>query len=188
MGLNKKKNQKYTLALKFYESGLGLLFDVLNKGLLTSRQEETARVKCLLYHDRVETIRGFLEQTVDPGHPQQQGRGVLRHGHGREDSLDSDCESPVPITDTDEALQMMEVRSCSSRLGSTQSLNDKMRSRSSSSKSLHKMASVGDSVHSLYPVCEIKHSPSVMSVKSQTVPLTNINKEFTLSDLSISSS
>jgi len=191
-GRKEDEQQNYTLALKFYESGLGLLFDVLNKGLLTSRQEETARVKCLLYHDRVETIRGFLEQTVDPGHPQQQGRGVLRHGHGREDSLDSDCESPVPVTDTDEALQMMEVRSCSSRLGSTQSLNDKMRSRSSSSKSLHKMAAVGDSVHSLYPVCEIKHSPSVMSVKSQTVsqtvPLANINKEFTLSDLSISSS
>merc|ERR1711902_181750 len=44
--------------------------------------------------------------------------------YGREDcvSLDSDCESPVPVTETDEVLNMMEVRSCSSRLGSTHSL------------------------------------------------------------------
>merc|ERR1719410_2210530 len=83
---------------------------------------------------------------------------------------------------------MMEVRSCSSRLGSTQSLNDKTK-QSSSIASLHKMPGpVSDSVHSLhslYPVCEIKHSPSVMSVTS--VPLADINKEFTLSELSISS-
>merc|ERR1719410_618319 len=92
---------------------------------------------------------------------------------------------------------MMEVRSCSSRLGSTQSLNDKTK-QSSSIASLHKMSGpVSDSVHSLhslYPVCEIKHSPSVMSVKSglghqtvASVPLANINKEFTLSELSIAS-
>lgn len=201
-GRKEDELQNFQSALKFYESGLALLFDVLNKGLLTPRQEETARVKCLLYHDRAETIRGFLEQT-DPV-PRGAGLGVLHHGHGREDSLDSDCESPVPTTDTDEVLQMMEVRSCSSRLGSTQSLNDKMKqsvSRCSSSKSLHKMSeTVTDSVHSLhslYPVCEIKHSPSVMSVKSglghqaaqtvTSVPLANINKEFTLSELSIAS-
>merc|ERR1711945_5531 len=45
------------------------------------------------------------------------------------------------------------------------------------------------SLHSLYPVCEIKHSPSNVSVSSGlgSVPLANISKEFTLSDMSISS-
>jgi len=177
-GRKDDERRDYVAALKSYESGLALLLEVLNTGLLTERQAETARVKCLLYHDRADSIRGFLEGRA--------GSSVSEvREYGREDcvSLDSDCESPVPVTETDEVLNMTEIRSCSSRLGSTHSLV-KM---SSSSRSL-----VGDqmaeSLHSLYPVCEIKHSPSVMSVRSSTVPLANISKEISLSELSIASS
>jgi len=177
-GRKDDERRDYVAALTSYESGLALLLEVLNTGLLTERQAETARVKCLLYHDRADSIRGFLEGRA--------GSSVSEvREYGREDcvSLDSDCESPVPVTETDEVLNMTEIRSCSSRLGSTHSLV-KM---SSSSRSL-----VGDqmaeSLHSLYPVCEIKHSPSVMSVRSSTVPLANISKEISLSELSIASS
>ena len=183
-GRKDDERRDYVAALKSYESGLALLLEVLNTGLLTERQAETARVKCLLYHDRADSIRGFLEGRT--------GSSVSEvREYGREDcvSLDSDCESPVPVTETDEVLNMMEVRSCSSRLGSTHSLvgTETPVKMSSSSRSL-----VGDqmaeSLHSLYPVCEIKHSPSVMSVRSTTVPLANISKEISLSELSIASS
>ena len=188
-GRKDDERQSYQTAITFYESGLALLLEVLNKGLLTERQEETARVKYLLYHDRVDILRGYLERGTAVS-----GRGVLCHG--RDDSLDSDCDSPVPPTETDDALMMMEVRSVSSRLGSTQSLSDNkimQSSRSSSIKSLQKMTCdeplSAQSLHSLYPVCEIKHSPSVMSVRSGlgAVPLANISKEISLSGLSIAS-
>merc|ERR1712165_298197 len=65
-------------------------------------------------------------------------------------------------------LQMEEVRSCSSRLGSSESLSDRRQS-------------VAQSLHSLYPLCEIKHSGE------GEVPLANISSEFSLSVMSISS-
>ena len=183
-GRKDDERRDYVSALKKYESGLALLLEVLNTGLLTERQAETARVKCLLYHDRADSIRGFLESGT-PGSSVSEVRE-----YGREDcvSLDSDCESPVPATETDEVLNMTEIRSCSSRLGSTHSLVATERPVTmSSSRSL-----VGDqmaeSLHSLYPVCEIKRSPSVMSVRSSTVPLANISKDLSLSELSIASS
>jgi len=181
-GRKDDERRDYVAALKSYESGLALLLEVLNKGLLTERQAETARVKCLLYHDRADSIRGFLESGTA-------GVSEVR-GYGSEDcvSLDSDCESPVPVTETDEVLDMMEIRSCSSRLGSTQSLVTTERPvKMSSSRSLV-ADQMAESLHSLYPVCEIKHSPSVMSVRSTTVPLASISKEISLSELSIASS
>ena len=181
-GRKDDERRDYVAALKSYESGLALLLEVLNTGLLTERQAETARVKCLLYHDRADSIRGFLEGRA--------GSSVSEvREYGREDcvSLDSDCESPVPVTETDEVLNMMEIRSCSSRLGSTHSLAETPVRMSSSSRSLV-CDQMAESLHSLYPVCEIKHSPSVMSVRSSTVPLANISKEISLSELSIASS
>jgi len=181
-GRKDDERRDYVAALKSYESGLALLLEVLNTGLLTERQAETARVKCLLYHDRADSIRGFLEGRA--------GSSVSEvREYGREDcvSLDSDCESPVPVTETDEVLNMMEIRSCSSRLGSTHSLMETPVKMSSSSRSLV-ADQMAESLHSLYPVCEIKHSPSVMSVRSSTVPLANISKEISLSELSIASS
>lgn len=195
-GRKDDERHNYPSALISYESGLSALLDVLNKGLLTPKQEETARIKYLLYQDRVEILRGFLEQRNSVS-----GGGVLC----QEDSLslDSECDSPVPTTDTDHVLEMSEIRGDMSRLGSTSSLCDNNRlstsSRFSSNKSLAKMIADGgcnnddhlasQSLHSLYPVCEIKHSPSNVSVSSGlgSVPLANISKEFTLSDMSISS-
>ena len=181
-GRKDDERRAYVAALKSYESGLALLLEVLNTGLLTERQAETARVKCLLYHDRADSIRGYLEGRA--------GSSVSEvREYGREDcvSLDSDCESPVPVTETDEVLNMMEIRSCSSRLGSTHSLAETPVKMTSSSRSLV-ADQMAESLHSLYPVCEIKHSPSVMSVRSSTVPLANISKEISLSELSIASS
>jgi len=183
-GRKDDERRDYVSALKKYESGLALLLEVLNKGLLTERQAETARVKCLLYHDRADSIRGFLESG-------KAGSAVSEvREYGREDcvSLDSDCESPVPVTETDEVLDMMEIRSCSSRLGSTQSLVATERPVKMSSTRSLEGDQMAESLHSLYPVCEIKQSPSVMSVRSNTVPLASITKEISLSELSIASS
>merc|ERR550525_30443 len=170
-GRRDDERRDYVAALNSYESGLALLLEVLNTGLLTERQAETARVKALLYHDRADTLRGFLESGTSGACAVSGARE-----YGREDcvSLDSDCESPVPATETDEVLDMMEVRSCSSRLGSTQSLVN-----------MEKMA---ESRHSLYPECQIKHSPSELSVTSTRVPLASISKEISLSELSVASS
>ena len=161
-GRKEDERKNYGAALTCYETGLAALLDLLNKGVLTEKQAETARVKCLLYHDRVETIRGHLESGK---------RGSISYKvqfTGGEDSLDNDCDSPVPPTETEEMLQMEEVRSCSSRLGSSESLCDRRQS-------------VAQSLHSLYPLCEIKHSGE------GEVPLANISSEFSLSVMSISS-
>ena len=61
-GRKDDERQIYPSALASYETGLSLLLDVLNKGLLTPKQEETARIKYLLYQDRVEILQGFLEK------------------------------------------------------------------------------------------------------------------------------
>jgi len=217
-GRKEDEKRNFTVALACYESGLASLLDILNRGILTERQTESARVKCLLYHDRAEVIRGHLERG---------GKISGRIYQSQEDSLDSDCDSPVPRTETEEMLQMDEVHSCSSRLGSNQSLNDtfdnrhvsmhslhmplgsrKHTSRSSSTNSLNKTHEIIEgplhsqrmksklSVHSLYPMCEIKQSSSVLSIKSglnernvstPCVPLASMTKELSLSDLSIHS-
>ena len=164
-------------------------------GPLTERQSESARVKCLLYHERTEAIRNHLE-----GASATLGRGRRVGGEEEESLEDSDCDSPVPPSEDEKTLRMEEVVSCSSRLGSTQSLNDSMeeqriRTRASSSSSLATSGSCSPlhlatqpSTHSLYPMCEIKHSPSVLSVHSQlrgSVPLASMERELDLSCLSI---
>lgn len=217
-GRKEDEKRNFSVALACYEAGLASLLDILNRGILTERQTESARVKCLLYHDRAEVIRGHLE------------RGGKISGsvyQSEEDSLDSDCDSPVPRTETEEMLQMDEVHSCSSRLGSNQSLNEsfdtrhismhslhaplgnrKHTSQSSSTNSLNKTHEIIEaplfsqrirsrlSMHSLYPMCEIKQSPSILSIKSgfnernvstPCVPLASMTKELSLSDLSIHS-
>jgi len=217
-GRKEDEKRNFGAALACYESGLASLLDILNRGILTERQAESARVKCLLYHDRAEVIRGHLERG---------GKISSSVYQSEEDSLDSDCDSPVPRTETEEMLQMDEVHSCSSRLGSNQSLNDsfearnvsmhslhapletrKRLSRSSSTNSLNKTHEIIESatssdriksrlsMHSLYPMCEIKQSPSYMSIKSglnernvstPCVPLASMTKELSLSELSIQS-
>merc|ERR1712106_845100 len=217
-GRKEDEKRNFNVALACYESGLASLLDILNRGILTERQTESARVKCLLYHDRAEVIRGHLE------------RGGKISGsvyQSEEDSLDSDCDSPVPRTETEEMLQMDEVHSCSSRVGSNQSLNEsfdtkhismhslhaplgsrKHASQSSSTNSLNKTHEIIEaplhsqrmksrlSMHSLYPMCEIKQSPSILSIRSgfnernvstPCVPLASMTKELSLSDLSIHS-
>lgn len=216
-GRKEDERGNYGAALACYESGLASLLDVLNRGILTERQAESARIKCLLYHDRAEVIRGHLEK---PGRNISSSRQLL----SQEESLDSDCDSPVPTTETDEMLQMEEVRSCA---GSRESLNDTFDnnkhvsmpslpgrgfhkgSLSSSTNSLNRTHEIiqgpdfpsrkittNPSLHSLYPHCEIKHSPSVLSIKSEfeardsstpCVPLANLGKELSLSSLSIQS-
>jgi len=178
-------------ALVFYESGLASLFVILRSGHLTERQTESARVKCLLYHERAEAIRSHLEGNSKSS--LERGRRVS-DSNGEEENLDdSDCDSPVPPTESEKTLQMEEVVSCSSRLGSLQSLNcspepDSV-SRASSSCSnardspLHEATK--PSTHSLYPMCEIKRSPSVLSEARGSVPLADMNREMNISNLSI---
>ena len=165
-------------------------------GHLTERQSESGRVKCLLYHERAEAIRAHLE-----GAP-----GELKRGSYREDSREElgegseeDCDSPVPPTETDKTLRMEEVVSCSSRLGSSQSLytpepreEQGLRSRCSSSSSVARESplplATKPSTHSLYPTCQIKRSPSVLSVRSDytgPVPLARMDREMDLSNLSL---
>jgi len=178
-------------ALVFYESGLASLFDILRNGHLTERQTESARVKCLLYHERAEAIRSHLEGNSKSS--LERGRRVS-DSNGEEENLDdSDCDSPVPPTESEKALQMEEVVSCTSRLGSLQSLNcspePDSASRASSACSnvrdspLHEATK--PSTHSLYPMCEIKRSPSVLSEARGSVPLVDMNREMSISSLSI---
>jgi len=158
-GRREDERRNYGAAVRSYEAGLAALLDLLTRGVLTEKQAESARVKCLLYQDRLETIRGHLETG---------GRGAISYRvqfSGGEESLDQDCDSPVPPTQTEQILQMEEVRSCSSRLGSSESL-------------------CAQSLHSLYPLCEIKHSGEA---EEPQVPLANISSEFSLSIMSISS-
>merc|ERR1711974_38930 len=178
-------------ALVFYESGLASLFDILRNGHLTERQTESARVKCPLYHERAEAIRSHLEGNSRSS--LERGRRVS-DSNGEEENLDdSDCDSPVPPTESEKALQMEEVVSCSSRLGSLQSLNCSPEpgsaSRASSACSnvrdspLHEATK--PSTHSLYPMCEIKRSPSVLSEARGSVPLADMNRGMNISSLSI---
>jgi len=218
-GRKEDEKRNFNAALACYESGLASLLDILNRGILTERQTESARVKCLLYHDRAEVIRGHIERG---------GKISSSVYQSEEDSIDSDCDSPVPRTETEDMLQMDEVHSCSSRLGSNQSLNEsfdtkhismhslhqaplgsrKQVSQSSSTNSLNKTHEIIEepfntqrlksrlSMHSLYPMCEIKQSPSILSIKSgfhernvstPCVPLASMTKELSLSELSIHS-
>jgi len=179
-------------ALVLYESGLASLFDILRNGHLTERQTESARVKCLLYHERAEAIRSHLEGTSGKT-SLERGRRVSDDVRQDEDLDDSDCDSPVPPTESEKMLQMEEVVSCSSRLGSLQSLNctpePESVSRASSVCSnprdspLH--LATKPSTHSLYPMCEIKRSPSVLSEARGSVPLADMNREMNISSLSI---
>lgn len=197
-GRKEDERKNFSQALIFYEAGLGSLLDILRRGHLTERQTESARVKCLLYHERAESIRNHLEDTSVA---LERGRAVSEQEE--EDLEDSDCDSPVPPTESDKMLQMEEVVSCSSRLGSTQSLfDDKQQqrlNRSFSSSSISRSSSsmsrgsssplaAKPSTHSLYPTCEIKSSPSVLSMRSDYrggVPLAKIDKEMDLSCLSL---
>jgi len=154
---------------------------------------ESARVKCLLYHERAEAIRSHLEGSNSKS-SLERGRRVSDSKNPEEENLDdSDCDSPVPPTESEKTLQMEEVLSCSSRLGSLQSLNctpePDSASRASSACSnvrdspLHE--GTKPSTHSLYPMCEIKRSPSVLSEARGSVPLADMNREMNISSLSI---
>lgn len=108
----------YRTALEAYSNGLKAMQAVINRGILTSRQEAAARAKCLVYHDRAEAIRAALEA------------GGRLYTSGRRDSgesclsLNSASDSPVPATEAENLMEMEEVHSCcSSRLGSISSLH-----------------------------------------------------------------
>ena len=94
-GRRDDERRQYRAALTSYEAGLAQLLEVLSRGQLPAGQAETARVKCLLYHDRADTLRGYLESGGGAG-----GVAGAVLGHGRESclSLDSECDSPVPST------------------------------------------------------------------------------------------
>jgi hypothetical protein len=131
-------------------------------------------VKCLLYHERVEAIRAHLEGTSAV---LERGRRVGSQ-EGEESLGDSDCDSPAPPTESEKLLRMEEVVSCSSRLGSTQSLAETPEPGRPASQT------------SLYPTCRIKRSPSVLSLRSgyeDSVPLARLDREMDLSCLSIGS-
>lgn len=174
-------------ALVCYESGLAALLDVLRQGHLTERQTESARVKCLLYHERTEAIRSHLEGSSVI---LERGRKVTSGS----DLEDSDCDSPAPRSEDERMMQMEEVVSTSSRLGSTQSLFEDTEKLQAASRTSSCLCVCGPgrlatqpSIHSLYPTCEIKHSPSVLSVHScrGAVPLAKMDRELDLSCLSL---
>jgi len=201
-GRKADERRNYQLALSCYQNGLSKLLDLVNAGSLTPRQEEKARAKWLMYQDRVATIQSNLE-TGDRVRDRSVDVSNL--------SLSSACDSPVPYTDTDTCLEMQEVQSCCSRLGSHQSLNQSYEAPTTTERrtdghteeerSLDKThetlraslpqlyhsnlfnQGVGRSTHSLYPNCEIRRPPTSMSEWSEPrpVPLANLSKEMSLS-------
>jgi hypothetical protein len=114
----------YKAALAFYEYGVSQLFSVLNAGTLTQRQEERARERCLFYHERAQIIR----QRLDDGKR-------IRGGHVCVSSLslDSEGEGKDSNPETEKLLEMSEVQSCCSNLGSRQTLNQSFEERDSGS-------------------------------------------------------
>jgi len=116
-GRKADERRNLRLAVSCYEAGLSTLLDLVNKGQLTPRQESSAREKCLMYHERVQLIKEHIEE----------GKFIRERSFDMSNmSLNSVCDSPVPDTETDNLLQMEEVKSCSSLLGSSQSLNQSL--------------------------------------------------------------
>ena len=64
-------------------------------------------MKCLLYHERAEAIRSHLEGTSGKT-SLDRGRRVSDDVRQDEDLDDSDCDSPVPPTESEKMLQMEE--------------------------------------------------------------------------------
>lgn len=197
-GRKEDEKMHYAAALVCYDSGLSSLLHLINNDSLSDRQAESARIKYLLYHDRAEDIRAFLE---NPNDNITSSKCYL----SPDENLDPDFEGPIPKTETERMLQMEEVRSIGrSRHGSSVSLNlstslchpsqylsrDSLAETNVSSDSSHTNISIKDSCHSLYPQCDIKTSPSLLSLEDRaspiaSVPLADLGKELSLSSASI---
>ena len=148
------ERQNFEEALKHYESGAELLLQAANRGGNEGQHSEAIRFKCLLIHERIETIRNHL----DNGAPIRDRRDTLntfdvsfgssKCSLGCVGGFDSCSASPEPFIEDsaeDRALLMEEIRS---NLSLSPSRRD----------------SLGSSRHSLYPtICEIKRSPIALS-------------------------
>jgi len=183
-GLQEDEQNNFGAALACYECGLASLLDVLNCGILKDDQAEPARIKYLMYSDRAEVIRTFLENQDKYTSPSKcyQSKG---------DNLDSNCANSKQRPQTEQKDQLAEITTGTKpNMGSSQSLyasekkpQNKYRKIfpfSSSTNSLnktheiiqttelptHRLPVIKDSLHSLYPLCQIKTSPSVLSVQS----------------------
>ena len=148
--LDEKRN--FEDAIKNYESGVELILEAANSASIRDpKKSEAVRFKCLLIHERIETIRNHL----DSGSSIRDRRDTFDVSFGGSTpslgcagGFDSCSASPEPFVEEsaeDRALLMEEVRS---NLSLSPSRRD----------------SVGSSRHSLYPtICEIKRSPVMLS-------------------------
>lgn len=149
--LDEKRN--FDEAIKNYESGVKLLLEAANDASNRDpKKSEAVRFKCLLIHERIETIRNHLDIGSSIRDRRDTSFDVTFGGStpslGCAGGFDSCSASPEPFVEEsveDRALLMEEVRS---NLSLSPSRRD----------------SVGSSRHSLYPtICEIKRSPVMLS-------------------------
>jgi len=185
-GLQEDEQNNFGAALACYECGLASLLDVVNCGIITDAQQaESVRIKYLMYHDRAEVIRGIMEN-------KDRNISYSKCYQSKEINSDSNCAISKQRLESEQKVQLVDVSSLRQpNMGSSQSLyesynkrqqckSEKINPLSSSTYTLnktheiiqtselptYKMTIIKDSLHSLYPLCEIKTSPSVLSVQS----------------------
>ena len=166
-GKRNDERKNFVDALKYYEIGAELLIEAANRTGNDGHKSEAIRFKCLLIHERIETIRNHLEH----GAPICDRRDTLNtfdvslnkstSSLGCAGGFDSCSASPEPLieeSEEDRALLMEEIRS---NLSMSPSRRD----------------SLGSSRHSLYPtICEIKQSPIHLSEENLVGSARNENK------------
>ncbi len=165
-GKRNDERNNFLDALKYYEVGAELLLEAANRTGNDGHKSEAIRFKCLLIHERIETIRNHLEHGA-PICDRRDTLNTFEVSLNRSASLgcaggfDSCSASPEPLieeSEEDRALLMEEVRS---NLSMSPSRRD----------------SLGSSRHSLYPtICEIKQSPINLSEENLVGSANNGNK------------
>ena len=228
----------YSEALKFYEEGMvDLLAVAVDKQNLFPEHADVVKYKCLLIHERINSIYKHLE-TGDPI-PDRKDSNLeairddhsgynSRHHSGNSNGFDSCSASPEPLLNTttsssthattttieeeyddedeDHLLLMEEIKSSLSLASisaatSTTRLNP-FNIVPTETDTFQKAASEAGSRHSLYPMCEIKRSPSLMSGHSDVdilngkifleekrsgnvIPLADLDQELCISSFSL---
>lgn len=150
-GKRQDEKRLFVDAIKNYESGVKLILEAAHRSTDDGQKSEAIRFKCLLIHERIETIRNHLDNgaiVCDRRDTFDVNFGGSTQSLGCAGGFDSCSASPEPFIEEsaeDRALLMEEIRS---NLSMTPSRRD----------------SVAGSRHSLYPtICEIKMSPVMLS-------------------------
>jgi hypothetical protein len=240
----KQKDAKHNFqeALKLYEEGMVDLLQVaVEKQELFPEDADVVKYKCLLIHERINSIYEHLETGLPLADRKdsnleairdENGGHRSRHHSGNSNGFDSCSASPEPLMnitnlsnyanttstieeeyedeDEDQLLLMEEIQSnlsLASISAATSTTFNPVNFASKETDTLfQKAASEAGSRHSLYPMCEIKRSPSLISGQSDidilhgkfilgekqqranVIPLADLDQELCISSFSLKES